>query len=199
MKIRYPITSEFKASESFRDGDQHLGVDLAMPKGTELRSIKEGTVEKLFSQPDGIGYAVYVKWENGKTAIYGHMDKIKVRSGDKVEVGDLLGYSGNTGNVVGENGGYHLHFGLKNEMGEFINPEPHVPLLQDMNYGLNTNDLISNESDMLMNVDDSYHDIFQDAMNYFSDSLQDMSINTIINTLVNHPVVIQNFQDIIHL
>src|SRR5690625_1324255 len=123
MEIRYPITSKYQSFESFRT-KAHLGVDFAMPKNTESRNIKDGVVERVINQPSGLGKAVYVKWEDGKTAIYGHMNEIVVKSNEKVRVGDLLGYSGNTGNVVGKNGGYHLHFALKNPNGQFVNPEP---------------------------------------------------------------------------
>jgi hypothetical protein len=73
-----------------------------------------------------------VRWNDGKVAIYGHMSETTVNVGDKVQTGDLLGYSGNSGHVVGANGGYHLHFGLK-ENGHFIDPSPYIDNIQNMN------------------------------------------------------------------
>jgi hypothetical protein len=60
------------------------------------------------------------------------MSETTVKVGDKVHTGDLIGYSGNSGHVVGANGGYHLHFGLK-ENGHFIDPSPYIDNIQNMN------------------------------------------------------------------
>lgn len=180
---KYPITSKFSSKESFRE-HAHNGIDFAMEKNTELRSIKEGIVDRVVYQPNGIGKAVYIKWEDNKTALYGHMNKITVKKGDKVNTGDLLGYSGNTGNVVGENGGYHLHFGLKDENGSFINPEEYIPYIQKMN-----SDLIPNMPEPSIYSPET---IFNTAMENFSDSL----LNT-FSLLVDNPELIQGFQYLI--
>jgi murein DD-endopeptidase MepM/ murein hydrolase activator NlpD len=42
---------------------------------------------------------------------------------------DVIGLSGNTGRSTGA----HLHFGLKGENGEWLDPSPYIPLLQRMN------------------------------------------------------------------
>jgi murein DD-endopeptidase MepM/ murein hydrolase activator NlpD len=41
--------------------------------------------------------------------LYGHMSGFAVASGDVVSAGQVIGYVGNTGNVIGANGGYHVH------------------------------------------------------------------------------------------
>lgn len=131
--MRYPITSRFGEMEGFRNRP-HTGLDLYMKTGTELRSIQDGIVEKVLHLKNNVGNAVLVRWEDGKTAIYAHMDSITVKVGDKVNTGDLLGYSGHSGHVVSSSGGNgeHLHFGLKVN-GEFIDPTPHINSLQNMN------------------------------------------------------------------
>src|SRR5574342_57043 len=106
----YKITSRFMQQEPFRSRG-HSGLDFSMPNGTPLRSIQDGVVEKVTHLKDNIGNGVLVRWNDGKVAIYGHMSETTVNVGDKVHVGDLIGYSGNSGHVVGANGGYHLHFG----------------------------------------------------------------------------------------
>jgi hypothetical protein len=128
----YPITSRFLQQESFRS-KPHLGIDFKLENGTPLRSIQDGVVERVVDYGNvNLGKGVFVKWQDGKIAIYGHMKSIVVSEGDKVRVGDLLGYSGNTGHVVGKNGGYHLHFALK-ENGQFIDPSPYIDAIQNMN------------------------------------------------------------------
>ncbi|MBT2724855.1 M23 family metallopeptidase [Bacillus sp. ISL-46] len=103
-----------------------------MPEGTPLRTIRDGIVEEVTHDKDNIGNGVLVRWEDGKVSIYDHMSKTTVNVGDKVHAGDLLSYSGNSGHVVGVNGGYHLHIGLK-EGGRFIDPSPYVNDIQNMN------------------------------------------------------------------
>jgi hypothetical protein len=146
-----------------------------MVKGTELRTIADGIVEKIIYSPSGLGKAVYVKWENGMTAIYGHMNKFVVSKGDKLEARDLIGYSGNTGNVVGKNGGYHLHLAIKDANGAFIDPEPYAPFIQEMNHGL---------TDMSYQVGSetgstNMLELFNHAIDKFSESLSEMNINLI--------------------
>lgn len=177
-EVRYPITSRFLNQESFRE-KAHLGLDFAMPKDTPLRTIENGVIEKVINIPDGIGKAVYVRWVDGKTAIYGHMNDITVRIGDTVKIGDLLGYSGNTGNVVGENGGYHLHFALMDQLGRYIDPEPYAPFIQEMNHDLiNT---IANSGNGLISIDSgNVSDVLQNVMKQFVETLQEMDVNMIV-------------------
>lgn len=172
MTNRYPITSEFLSKEEFRN-NAHLGIDFAMKKNTELRSIQNGVIDKVINHPSGLGKAVYVKWVDGKTAIYGHMNKITVSKGDNVKIGELLGYSGNTGNVVGENGGYHLHFALKDDMGNLTNPKMYVSHIQEMNHDLLA---IINQGN---NTTTNSAKVFTQAMDLFNSSLSEMKINLI--------------------
>ncbi len=177
MKIRYPITSKFNASESFREHG-HNGLDFQMPNQTELRSIQDGVVQKIVDYGNvNAGKTIFVKWEDGKTAIYGHLSKYNpnLKEGDSVGVGDLLGYSGNSGNVVGSNGGYHLHFGLKDASGNFIDPQPYAKLIQEMNHGLLK--MAEKGGDSFQKL--SASDLFQKAMEGFGESLLDMKVNTI--------------------
>jgi len=172
----YPITSRFFQQESFRN-HKHLGIDFGMPNHTPLRSIQDGYVEKVLHLKNNVGNAVFVKWNDGKVAIYGHMSEIDVRVGDKVRVGDLLGYSGNSGTVVGQNGGYHLHFGLKDANGNFIDPTPHIEQIQNMN---NPALLVKlTESPEIISTKLSFMDYFQQHMGVLTDFLNQTKINLI--------------------
>jgi murein DD-endopeptidase MepM/ murein hydrolase activator NlpD len=115
------ITSKFGEVSTIHPAG-HKGVDIALKEGTPLRSVMDGTVEKVLHLKENIGEGVIIKFEDGTTGIYGHLSKINVKEGDSIQGGEIIGYSGNTGRVVGENGGYHLHFGLKNDEGQFIDP-----------------------------------------------------------------------------
>lgn len=138
MKINYPVTSRFLEKELFRNGKNHSGLDFAMPDNTPLRSIKDGVVEKVVNYGNSnVGKGILVRWEDGKVAIYGHLSKFKegLSVGDKISTGDIVGYSGHSGHVVSSHGGNgaHLHFGLKNGDGNFIDPSPYIEHIQKMN------------------------------------------------------------------
>ena len=60
-------------------------------------------------------------------SLYAHMSRLAVSQGQNVQKGDVIGYVGNTGNVYGANGGYHLHLELRVN-GSRVDPLAYVPL-----------------------------------------------------------------------
>jgi hypothetical protein len=86
----------------------HNGIDYGIPIGTKLYSAINGKVIEVIY--DAGGYGNYIKIENDYCGvIYGHMRELSsLKAGDYVDDGQLLGYSGNTGNSTGP----HLHFGV---------------------------------------------------------------------------------------
>lgn len=127
--MTWRITSRFGQQEDFRD-KPHTGYDFAMEKGEPIYSIQKGTVRLVDYKTENVGKGVLVQWEDGKTAIYGHLSKFaeSLKDGDTVERGQLIGYAGSTGHSTGN----HLHFGLKNEYGEFIDGSPYIQDIQNM-------------------------------------------------------------------
>jgi len=120
----FEITSRFGDISPVRGSRPHTGIDIAMPEGTELRSIVEGTVSKIVKNGNSIGNAVYIMGGDGKEYIYGHLSSIAVKLGEKVNVASVIGASGNTGNSTGP----HLHFAIKDN-GLYINPDKDVPMV----------------------------------------------------------------------
>lgn len=179
--MNYPITSRFLQQESFRPKG-HSGIDFSMPNGTPLRSISDGQILKIVDyQNQNVGKGVLVQWNDGKVAIYGHLSKFNsnLHVGDKVRVGDLLGYSGNSGHVVGKNGGYHLHFGLKSgEHGHFIDPSPYIDHIQNMN---NPQFLakLQTKTETIAQSSYSFADLFKESANMYSDLFQNLKLNLI--------------------
>jgi murein DD-endopeptidase MepM/ murein hydrolase activator NlpD len=87
------------------DQQVHLGCDLASTAHAPVLAANTGTV--LFAETLGIyGNAVIVDHGMGVQSLYGHLSSIAVRPGDRVERGQELGRSGQTGLA----GGDHLHF-----------------------------------------------------------------------------------------
>ncbi len=99
----------------------HNGIDIAAPAGTPIYAAQDGTVNACDT-----GDASYGNWCTVKhniqgasgsgciITLYGHMRSFKVKTGQAVQQGDLIGYEGNTGNTTrllyGPDRGYHLHF-----------------------------------------------------------------------------------------
>jgi hypothetical protein len=115
--MKFIITSMFGALEEIRSGVSHKGIDLAMSKGTPLRSITKGVVERVTEYRGNIGNGVIIKTEDGARHIFGHMDAVSVTPGQHVGPGTFLGTSGNSGYSTGP----HLHFGIWKD-GTFQDP-----------------------------------------------------------------------------
>lgn len=124
MPMKFRITSEYGALEEVRHGRAHTGIDLAMPKGTELHSIAEGTIDRIVNN-SSLGKGVYVRADNGDVHLYGHLDSVKVRVGEHIDKGELLGFAGNTGHSTGN----HLHFSLIRD-GHYVDPSSLVDVVQ---------------------------------------------------------------------
>lgn len=88
----------------------HNGVDVVVPQGTPIYAVADGTVEKAEnnSTDKGLGKHIKISHTPDVYTVYGSLDTITVKEGDKVTKGQQIGTSGNTG---GE-GGYLLHFEL---------------------------------------------------------------------------------------
>ena len=66
-----------------------------------------GKVKKTEKQPNG-GNVIYLEHNDGTISCYAHLDKILVKKGQKVSLGQQIGTMGNSGKTTG----MHLHFGL---------------------------------------------------------------------------------------
>ncbi len=104
---RHPISGRVK---------MHKGVDLSANNGTPVRAPASGIVAKA-AYYSGYGRYVKIKHAHAISTAYGHLNRIIVRNGQRVMKGQIIGYTGKSGNSTG----YHLHYEvLKN--GRPINP-----------------------------------------------------------------------------
>ena len=96
------ISSEFSLQ------DKHYGVDITLPENSPIYSITDGTV--IFSEWTAeTGYVIIIKHLNGLISSYKHNSSLSKTQGDVVRTGEVIGYSGNTGQLTS---GPHLHFEL---------------------------------------------------------------------------------------
>jgi murein DD-endopeptidase MepM/ murein hydrolase activator NlpD len=83
----------------------HGGLDIVANVGTAVVATADGVVTQA-GRMGGYGKVVFVSHSNGLSTRYAHLSKVKVKSGDEVRRGDLLGKVGATGRAMG----YHLHY-----------------------------------------------------------------------------------------
>ena len=95
----------------------HNGIDIAAAAGTRIYAAADGVVQDV-----GTGQGAYGNWvtirhnigNKGLITLYAHMSSFRVKDGQQVKRGDLVGFEGNTGNTTrllyGPHRGYHLHF-----------------------------------------------------------------------------------------
>ncbi len=100
-----------------RSVELHGGIDFRGEIGSPIHATAAGTV--IYAAPrGGYGNCVVIQHNKELKTLFGHMSKILVQQGDKIEVGDVVGTLGSTGRSTGP----HLHYEIyKNN--ERINPE----------------------------------------------------------------------------
>jgi murein DD-endopeptidase MepM/ murein hydrolase activator NlpD len=94
----------------------HKGMDFTARIGTPIYASGNGRVS-IAERSSTYGNVVYISHGYGYKTIYAHMSKIKVRRGQEVKRGDLIGYVGNTGLSVAA----HLHYEV-HKNGISLNP-----------------------------------------------------------------------------
>jgi murein DD-endopeptidase MepM/ murein hydrolase activator NlpD len=87
----------------------HAGLDFAAPIGTPIYATANGTVETAGNTGNGYGNHVVIHNGYGYATLFGHMFKIKVRPGEKVKRGEIIGWVGNTGKSTGPHCHYEVH------------------------------------------------------------------------------------------
>ena len=98
----------------------HTGVDLSAKKGTPVYATGDGTVEvagRGGAELSGYGITVLINHGYGYKTLYGHMSDVKVRNGQKVKRGELIGHVGSTGLASGP----HCHYEVW-QNGKKVNP-----------------------------------------------------------------------------
>jgi len=95
----------------------HTGTDFSAVVGTQIKSAITGTVIEVKRSNVSLGNYVRVKNADIVTT-YAHCSTIKVNEGDKVNQGDIIALSGNTG----KSSGPHLHFEVIKD-GRYVDPE----------------------------------------------------------------------------
>jgi murein DD-endopeptidase MepM/ murein hydrolase activator NlpD len=95
----------------------HNGLDFAAPQGTPIYATANGSVRVAANTGTGYGNHVVINHGYGYETLYGHMFRIKVKAGQKVKRGEIIGWVGSTGKSTGP----HCHYEV-NKNGRHLDP-----------------------------------------------------------------------------
>ena len=104
-KIRTPFG---KVGKHWSSG-KHTGVDFACKIGTPILAVADGKITK-WTWGKAYGKQIVQKVDGG-FVIYAHLNALRVKPGQRVKKGQIIGESGNSGNSTGP----HLHLELRNQ------------------------------------------------------------------------------------
>lgn len=104
----------------------HSGVDWAAPRGTPIFSTAHGVVT-YSGRLSGYGIVVKIKHAFGFETLYAHLNRSRVKVGQRVERGDRIADMGSTGRSTGS----HLHYEIRIEK-EPVNPAKFIEAARDV-------------------------------------------------------------------
>lgn len=125
--IRPVKTGSITTKMYYSSGKYHGAVDFGVSTGTPVYAAADGiVVTSTWGGSDSYGYYIKIKHYNGLYTLYAHGSSLVVSVGQEVKQGQLIMYSGNTGNSTGP----HLHFEVRVSPGGYsnrVNPLNYLP------------------------------------------------------------------------
>lgn len=122
-KFRWPVRGRIISDFGSKPGGgKNEGVNLAVPEGTPVKAADDGTVIYSGNELKGYGNLVLVRHSEGWVSAYAHNSELKVKRGDKIRRGDVVGLAGATGSVSQP----QVHFELR-KGNKPVDPLKHLP------------------------------------------------------------------------
>ncbi len=120
MPVEGELTTDFaeiRYVNNEQSSSRHSGLDLAVPRGTEIKAPNNGVVKFAMEGLLSPGNTVVIDHGMGLFTSYYHMDTIAVKKGQKVSKGEVIGTVGTTGFSTGP----HLHYAVS-IFNTYVNP-----------------------------------------------------------------------------
>ncbi len=111
IPLGYPVYGKITSHMGWRKNpfgggyEFHAGIDIYAPHGTPVVATADGVV-KLAGYYGDYGKAVVISHQSGYSTLYAHLSEIKVKVGERVKAGQVIGSVGSTGRSTGP----HLHY-----------------------------------------------------------------------------------------
>lgn len=122
----------------------HQGMDFTSPTGTPVYATGDGKVIRADRKSSGYGNHIRIDHGYGYVTLYAHLSAYKVRAGQKVKRGDVIGLVGNTGKSMAP----HLHYEVR------VNGKPVNPV------NFYFNDITAEEYDRMIQMADNANQSF---------------------------------------
>jgi murein DD-endopeptidase MepM/ murein hydrolase activator NlpD len=98
-------------NQTTRDWRGHNGIDLAAGDNEPVMAAADGEVYTVF-EDDAMGHTVVIRHSDGYTTCYSSLsDRVAVKPGDRVTMGDTIGYAADSA-IVESALGSHIHFSV---------------------------------------------------------------------------------------
>ena len=110
VRFAWPLRGRITSTFGRRGRRFHRGLDVGAPRGTEVRAAAPGEVT-FSGRSGGYGQLVVVAHKGGYATLYAHHRKNRVRRGQRVDRGTVVGEVGTSGNATGP----HLHFEIRSD------------------------------------------------------------------------------------
>lgn len=104
--IRFGSSFGMRMHPILKVNRMHEGIDLTCPKGTKVFATADGVIINAGYSPGGLGIRILIDHGFGYKTIYGHLEKVFIKEGEKVKRGDVIGLVGSTGLSLQP----HLHY-----------------------------------------------------------------------------------------
>ena len=119
MTYRQPFSGSWPITQYYGEtvtSSFHTGIDYGCPLGTEIMASEKGVIRYAAFDQTGYGYCVIIEHDVNHATLYAHLSSIKfLTAGKKVQQGEIIGYSGSSGNSTGP----HLHFEARTVWNDF--------------------------------------------------------------------------------
>jgi murein DD-endopeptidase MepM/ murein hydrolase activator NlpD len=110
LAFAWPVSGHVIADfGSTASGERNDGINIAVPSGTPIHAAAAGQISYAGNELRGYGNLVLIKHDGGYVTAYAHADRIVVNRNDFVAKGQVIGYTGQTGDVTSP----QLHFEIR--------------------------------------------------------------------------------------
>ena len=120
ITYRQPFTGDYPITQYYGEtytSSFHTGIDYACPLGTPIFASADGVIRFIGMDKTGYGNCVIIEHDATHATLYAHLSTLGTIyfPGTKVKQGEVIGWSGSTGNSTGP----HLHFEARHQWNDF--------------------------------------------------------------------------------